>query len=269
MNKISTNKANLKSPLGGASGGRIYFISDAHLGSRLDEDPHIREKKLVQWLDMVKQDATAIYMLGDMFDFWYEYKTVVPRGFVRFLGKMAELTDTGIEIHFFTGNHDIWTFGYLEREVGAIVHKHPEVMKLGDKTFYLAHGDGLSAEDHGFKFIRKIFHSRTCQRLFRLVPPQIGQNFGYAWSKNNRTKIAHLENKFRGEENEELVKYGKKYLSEHPDVDFCIFGHRHIELDLQVTNGKRIIILGDFVTLFTYGVFDGEKFWLENYPPTP
>jgi UDP-2,3-diacylglucosamine hydrolase len=240
----------------------IYFISDAHLGSRLVKNPREHEKKIVDWLDRVKQDATAIYLLGDMFDFWFEYKTVVPKGYVRFLGKLAELTDAGIEIHFFIGNHDIWTFGYLEKEIGMIVHKGPYTVKLGSKRFYMAHGDGLQAEDHGFKFIRKVFHSNTAQKLFRLVPAQLGQEFGYNWSKKNREKIMDDDNKFKGEENESLVIYAKKYVETH-DVDFVVFGHRHVALDLQLKNNKRLVILGDFVGIFSYGKFDGENFQLE------
>ena len=240
----------------------IYFISDAHLGSRLVKNPREHEKKIVDWLDRVKQDATAIYLLGDMFDFWFEYKTVVPKGYVRFLGKLAELTDAGIEIHFFIGNHDIWTFGYLETEVGMIVHKEPYTVQLGSKRFYMAHGDGLQPEDHGFKFIRKLFHSNFAQKLFRLIPAQLGQEFGYNWSKKNREKIMHDDNKFKGEENEGLVVYAKKYVETH-DVDFVIFGHRHVALDLQLKNNKRLVILGDFVGIFSYGKFDGENFFLE------
>lgn len=242
----------------------IYFVSDAHLGSRIVENPREHELRLVRWLDKVKTDAEAIYLLGDMFDFWFEYKTVVPKGYVRFLGKLAELVDSGIEIHFFTGNHDIWTFGYLEKEVGLIVHTSAIETELKGKKFLLAHGDGLSMDDHGFKLLRKLFHSRTAQKLFRLVPPQLGQGFGFAWSKNNREKILHLENKFEGEENEFLVKYAKKYIQTH-DVDYIVFGHRHIELNLQISKKSSVIILGDFVKLFTYGIFDGEKFWIESF----
>jgi len=240
----------------------IYFISDAHLGSLVLKDPRAHEKKLVDLLDKLKSDATSIYLLGDMFDFWYEYRTVVPKGFVRFLGKLAELTDSGIEIHFFTGNHDIWTFGYLEKEIGMIIHHKPFTVQIGNKKFFLAHGDGLYAEDKGFQILRKIFHSRTAQKLFRLVPPQLGQGFGYNWSKRNRQKILHIENKFKGEENENLVVFAKKYIETH-DVDFLMFGHRHIALDLQLKDQKRVIILGDFVGIFSYGVFDGENFRLE------
>jgi len=242
----------------------IYFIADAHLGSRLVKDPRKHEMQLVNWLDKIKHDAEAIYMLGDMFDFWFEYKTVVPKGFVRFLGKMAELTDRGIEIHYFTGNHDIWTFGYLEQEIGLIVHRSNETIEINGKKFFLAHGDGLFLEDKGFKLIRTVFHSKTCQQIFRMIPPAIGQNFGYTWSKNNREKIMHLENKYQGEENEILVVFAKKYIKTHK-VDYLLFGHRHVELDLQLENQSRIIILGDFIGIYSYGVFDGENFWLETY----
>jgi len=240
----------------------VYFLSDAHLGSRLVKNPRAHEKKLVDWLDFVKKDASTIYLLGDMFDFWFEYRTVVPKGFVRFLGKLAELVDSGIEIHFFIGNHDIWTFGYLEKEIGLIIHKEPFTTQIGNKRFFLAHGDGLDVDDHGFKIIRKVFHSNTAQKLFRLLPAQLGQEFGYNWSKRNREKILHIENKFQGEEKENLVVYAKKY-AENYDIDFMIFGHRHIALDLQLKNQKRVVILGDFVGIFSYGVFDGENFRLE------
>lgn len=242
----------------------IYFISDAHLGSRLVKNPREHEMRLVNWLDKVSADAESIYMLGDMFDFWFEYKTVVPKGYVRFLGKMAELIDKGTDIHYFTGNHDVWTFGYLENEIGLIIHREPETITLKGKKFYMAHGDGLYTEEKGFKIIRKIFHSPTCQKLFQLIPPRIGQNFGYAWSKSNREKILNIENKFLGEENEHLVIYAKKYVENH-DIDFMLFGHRHVELDLELKNKSRVIILGDFIGIFSYGVFDGENFRLEHF----
>lgn len=240
----------------------IYFLSDAHLGSRLVKDPRAHEKKLVDWLEGTKVDATAIYLLGDIFDFWFEYRTVVPKGFVRFLGKLAELVDAGIEVHYFTGNHDIWTFGYLEEEVGLIVHRKPLTVQLGSKRFLLAHGDGIDPDDHGFKLIRRIFHSPLAQKIFRWVPPQLGQEFGYNWSKRNRRKHIKYENKYLGEHDESLVIFAKKYFEKN-DVDFIVFGHRHIALDLQLKNNKRVIILGDFVGIFSYGVFDGEDFRLE------
>ena len=244
----------------------IYFVSDPHLGSRLVKNPREHEMRLVNWLDKVKSDAEAIYMLGDMFDFWFAYKTVMPKGFVRFLGKMAELTDSGIEIHYFTGNHDIWTFGYLEHEIGLKIHRMAEIIELSGKKFYLAHGDELFSDEKGFKIIRRIFHSPTLQKLFQLLPPRIGQNFGYAWSKSNREKILHLENNYQGEENEPLVVFAKKFIESH-DVDFLIFGHRHIELDLELKTQSRVIILGDFIGIFSYGIFDGVNFRLEADAP--
>ncbi|NDP20609.1 MAG: UDP-2,3-diacylglucosamine diphosphatase [Paludibacter sp.] len=240
----------------------IYFISDAHLGSRVIKNPRAHEKKLVDWLESVRTDATTIYLLGDMFDFWFEYRTVVPKGFVRFLGKLAEMIDDGIEIHFFTGNHDIWTFGYLEEEIGLIVHRVPITVHHGNKSFFLAHGDGLCRHDKGLQIIRRIFHSRIAQKMFRLIPPQLGQEFGYNWAKRNRERIMHLENNYLGEEREDLVIFSKDYTKTH-DVDFLIFGHRHILLDLQLKNRERVIILGDFAHIFSYGVFDGEEFRLE------
>ncbi len=242
----------------------IYFLSDAHLGSLLVKDKRAHERKLVDWLDSIKHDATVIYLVGDIFDFWFEYKTVVPKGFVRFLGKVSELIDSGIEIHFFIGNHDIWTFGYLENEVGLIVHKEPYLVQHGSKKFYITHGDGISVDDHGFKLMRNIFHSNTAQKLFRLLPAQLGQEFGYNWSKNNRQKHMEFDNKYLGEDKEGLVIFAKKYIENH-DVDFLVFGHRHIALDLQLKDKKRIVILGDFVGLFSFGVFDGENFRLEYF----
>ncbi len=240
----------------------IYFVSDAHLGSLLLDDKIEHERKLVRWLESVRPTAKAIYLLGDIFDFWFEYKTVVPKGYVRLLGKLAEMVDAGIEIHFFTGNHDIWTFGYLEQEVGLIVHRKPETIDLQGKRFYMAHGDGLD-NDKGFKFIRKIFHSRTAQQLFGYFPIRWGQQFGYKWSKQNRLKHKAYDGNYQGEHQENLVKYSKAYSESHPDIDFFVYGHRHVALELQLKNKSRVVILGDFVSIFSYGVFDGENFWLE------
>lgn len=242
----------------------IYFVSDAHLGSLLSSDGHEHEIKLVRWLDFVKKDAEVIYLLGDIFDFWFEYKTVVPKGFVRLFGKLAELTDAGVEIHFFIGNHDLWTFGYFEEEIGLKVHYEPQIVTLHGKNFFLAHGDGLESQEKGFNVIRKIFHNKFLQKVFMLIPPRIGQNFGYAWSKSNRSKILHQDNGYKGEDQEQLVRFAKNYQSV-PPIDYFVFGHRHIDLMLQLKNDSRLIILGDFVSIFSYGVFDGTDFRLEYF----
>ncbi|MDD4199333.1 MAG: UDP-2,3-diacylglucosamine diphosphatase [Paludibacter sp.] len=242
----------------------IYFVSDAHLGSLLEKDPRSHELKLVRWLDMVKKDAEKIYLLGDIFDFWYEYKTVVPKGFVRLLGKLAEMTDAGIEIHFFIGNHDLWTFNYLEKEIGLKVQYEPVIVEHNGKRFFLAHGDELLTSDKKFNFIRQLFHSKFAQKLFGCVPPRIGQKLGYTWSKFNREKIAHEDNSYQGEDKEELVVFAKNYQSE-PHIDYFVFGHRHIDLNLKLRNDAHVIILGDFVNIFSYGVFDGKNFTLEYF----
>lgn len=245
-------------------GKNIYFVSDAHLGSLLLENKIEHERKLVRWLEFVRPTAKSIFLMGDIFDFWYEYKTVVPKGHVRLLGKLAEMTDSGIAIHFFTGNHDIWTFGYLEQEVGLHVHRKPETLQLGSKMFFLAHGDGLD-NDKGFKIIRAVFHSQLAQRLFRYLPAELGQRFGYHWSKQNRLKHKRYDGAFQGELKENLVAFSKQHAELHPEIDFFVFGHRHIVLDLQLKNKSRTIILGDFVSAFSYGIFDGENFTLEYF----
>jgi len=247
----------------------VYFLSDAHLGSRLIKNQRAHEKMIVDWLDRIKEDASSIILLGDIFDFWFEYSTVVPKGFARLLGKLGELVDKGIDIHFFTGNHDIWAFSYFEEEIGLIVHRSPVLIELEGKKFYLAHGDGLDANDHGFKLLRKIFHSKAAHKIFGLIPPRLGQELGYNWSRKNREKILHLENKYLGEHREALVVYAKNYSEAHPNVDFFVFGHRHIPLDLQIKNNKRVVILGDFVSVFSYGVFDGNDFRLEYVDGVP
>jgi UDP-2,3-diacylglucosamine hydrolase len=241
----------------------IYFVSDAHLGSLLEKDPRSHELKLVRWLDMVRKDAEKIYLMGDIFDFWYEYKTVVPKGFVRLLGKLAEMTDAGIEIHFFIGNHDLWTFGYLENEIGLKVHFEPIIMEHNGRNFFLAHGDGLIKSDMKFNFLRRMFHSKFTQRLFGCVPPLIGQTLGYTWSKQNRKKITDEDN-YQGEDKEELVVFAKNYQSK-PHINYFVFGHRHIDLNLKLKNDAQVIILGDFVNIFSYGVFDGKDFILEYF----
>ena len=244
----------------------IYFLSDAHLGSRGIPHGRTQERRLVRFLDSIKEKAGAVYLLGDRFDFWYEYKLVVPKGYTRFLGKISELTDLGVEVHFFTGNHDIWCGDYLVKECGVFLHREPLACELGDKVFYLAHGDGLGDADPKFLFLRTLFHSSICQSLFSALHPRWGVELGLTWAKHSRIK--HGEGgdpPYTGEDNEHLVRYAKKYLQTHPAINYFIFGHRHIELDLMLTHQTRLLILGDWISLFTYAVFDGEQLWMENY----
>ena len=246
---------------------KTYFVTDAHLGARVFDNRNTHEQKFVRWLDMAKQDADAIYMLGDMFDFWFEYRATVPKGFSRTLGKMAELADAGIDIHYFTGNHDVWTFGYLENEIGLKVHRCPTTFDIHGKRFFLAHGDGLNDKSRGFSLIRAIFHSKTCQWLFRtLIPPVVGLNFGYKWSESNRRK--HLNNhecNYKGENNEPLVLFAKQHKNTAPDIDYYLFGHRHILLHLLLDSSTQLAILGDFMQQFSYATFDGENFEIHYF----
>ncbi len=244
----------------------VYFLSDAHLGSLAIQHRRMHERRLVRFLDNIKEKAAAVYLLGDMFDFWNEYRYVVPKGYTRFLGKLSELTDMGVEVHYFTGNHDIWTYGYLERECGVILHRQPLTTEIYDKIFYLAHGDGLGDDSRQFKLLRWMFHNRTCQRLLNAVHPRWGMAFGLNWARHSYEK--HKENEqpaYKGEEHEPLVAFTKQYMTNHPDVDYYLYGHRHIELDLMLSRKARMLILGDWITQFTYAVFDGEHLFLEQY----
>ena len=242
---------------------KIYFASDMHLGSDLSENPKVTEKRFIRWLDSIGDSAKVLYLLGDVFDFWFEYKKVVPKGFVRFLGKIADMSDKGTEIHFFTGNHDIWIFDYLPLETGVIVHKEPLTTEIGGKVFFLAHGDGLGDNSRSFKFIRWVFHNRICQILFAGIPSRWGIGMAHSWSRSSRKKTAPLP--YLGESKEHLVLFAKEYIKKHPETDYLIFGHRHIMLDLMLSNKSRMMIIGDWIQFFSYAVFDGENLSLEQF----
>ncbi len=241
----------------------IYFASDLHLGLPNFEQSLQREKLFVKWLDEIKTDAEQIYLLGDVFDFWYEWKHVVPQGFTRFLGKIAEITDSGIPVYFFTGNHDIWVFHYLQRETGMIVIDKPYTTILHGKKFYLAHGDGLGPGDLLFKILRGFFRSPISQWLFsRMIHPSFAIRFATSWSQGNR-KI-HLTAPYLGDDKEWLVLHANEVLkSEH--FDYFIFGHRHLPIDLTLSDRSRYINLGDWISHFTYAKFDGENIELLKF----
>lgn len=245
---------------------KVYFLSDAHLGSLAIEHRRTQERRLVNFLDKIKNDASVIYLLGDMFDFWFEFKTVVPKGYTRFLGKLSELTDMGIEIHYFIGNHDIWCHDYLEKECGVIMHRSPVTTEIYDKTFYLAHGDGLGDPDHKFKMLRALFHNATLQKLFASIHPRWSMPLGLTWAKHSRLKRENGEEPdYMGEDKEWIVLYTKEYLKTHPDINFFIYGHRHIMLDLMLNRTARILILGDWIRFFSYVVFDGDTLELKQF----
>ncbi len=246
---------------------KIYFASDAHLGARFHKESLDVEKRLVRWLESIKEDAMAIYFLGDMFDYWYEYKYVVPKGYTRFLGKLAELSDSGVEIHFFIGNHDIWMFDYLPQEIGAIVHRDVMTVDLLGKRFFLGHGDEVDYRSKAFRFIRALFRNRFCQWLYAGIHPRWSFGFALGWSLNSRKKGLKTEEaqKYQGEANEYLVHFAKEYVKTHPDINFFIFGHRHLLLDLMLTHSCRLVVAGDWMALFSFVVWDGESLYLDQF----
>lgn len=238
---------------------KVYILTDAHLGSWAIEHSRTHERRLVSFLEKVKSDASAVYMLGDMFDFWYEFKYVVPKGYTRFLGKIAELTDNGIEVHFFTGNHDIWCNDYFEKECGIIMHRKPCLVELYGKEVFLAHGDEFSTEK-GFRFLRSLFHSRLLQRMLAMLHPRWSMWLGLSWAK--RSMLKHKvkgDVQYQGEDKEDCILFANRYLATHPTVDCFVFGHRHIDKDIALCDTSRFIFLGDWITTFAYVVIDAEK----------
>jgi UDP-2,3-diacylglucosamine hydrolase len=249
-------------------GKKIYFASDFHLGIPDYERSLKREKMLVDWLEQARKDASEIFLMGDIFDFWFEYKTVIPKGYIRLFGKLAEITDDGIPVHLFTGNHDIWAFGYLQQEINLIHHRHPEIYKVNGKTIYLAHGDGLGPGDNGYKFLKKVFSNKVNQFLFSWLHPDIGAKMGLYFSHKSRLANIVKENKpeyMNRIEDEMLYKYSKGMLEKGADIDFFIFGHRHRPADVELGNGSRMIILGDWLTHFTFAEFDGSDLNLKYF----
>lgn len=245
-------------------GKQIYFLSDFHLGAPNAADSLLREKKIVQFLASIQSQAAAVFLMGDMFDFWYEYTRVVPRGYTRLLGKLAEMTDSGIAIHFFVGNHDMWMKDYFQQELNIPVYFEPKEFLLGDKLFYLAHGDGLGPGDHGYKALKKVFRNPLCQALFGLVPPAIGIGIADYFSRKSRAKTGGKEEAWLGAENEWLITYCREQLQQR-QYDFMVFGHRHLPIDFLLNTQSRYINLGDWIHYCTYAVFDGTQLSLRSY----
>jgi len=245
-------------------GKKIYFSSDNHLGAPTMEESRPREKKFLRWLNEIKEDAHAIFLMGDLFDFWFEYRTVVPKGFVRTLGKLAELKDSGIQIYFFVGNHDLWMNGYFEEELGIPVYHNPEVFTINDKKFFLGHGDGLGPGDKGYKRMKKVFRGRFFQWIFRWGHPDIGVRIAQYFSVKNKLISGNDDHIFLGEENEWLAAYAKRKL-EQTHYDFFVFGHRHLPMQIKVGEHSTYYNLGDWITHYTYGVYNGERFELTSF----
>lgn len=249
-----------------ADGKKIYFLSDFHLGTPDRLTSLQREKYIIQFLESISQRAAEIFIVGDLFDFWYEYRTVVPKGYVRILGKLATLTDAGIPIQFFVGNHDMWMKSYFEKELNIPVYYEPKVFIRNGKKFLIGHGDGLGPGDQGYKMLKKIFRNKCCQWLFGILPPAAGVGMANYFSRKSRVATGQSDDHFLGEEGEWLIGYSKSIL-EKEHFDYLIFGHRHLPIDFQFPNGSRYINLGDWINYFTYAEFDGTQLRLQSYDP--
>jgi UDP-2,3-diacylglucosamine hydrolase len=244
---------------------KYYFISDFHLGVPDYQSSIEREKKIVRWLDQVKEDAKEIFILGDVFDFWFEYKSVVPKGYVRLLGKIAEITDSGTPIHFFTGNHDMWCFDYLPKETGVQLHKEPIAVTLNNYLFFIGHGDGLGPGDNSYKLLKKVFKSPVCQWMFGWMHPDIGIGIANFFSRRSRAANMKKDEIFLGEEKEWLLLFCKEQIKKGNPADYYIFGHRHLPLDIKLENSSRYINLGEWLNYFTYAVLDEDKLELKTF----
>ena len=244
------------------AGKKVYFLSDFHLGVPDHASSLVREKKIVAFLERAKADVATIFIVGDLFDFWFEYRKVVPKGYVRILGKLAELTDAGILVHFFVGNHDMWMSGYFEQELNIPVYHESRVFEFNGKKFFVGHGDGLGPGDHGYKAIKKVFRNPLSKFLFGLIPPFFGISLAAYFSKSSRASTGESDEKFLGEENEWLILYCREKLKEQ-SYDYFVFGHRHLPIDFQLNEKSRYINLGDWIKYDSYAVFDGTALQLK------
>lgn len=243
---------------------KVYFASDLHLGVPNKAKSLEREKLFVRWLNEIQKDAEAIYLVGDIFDFWFEYKKAIPRGYTRLLGKLSEIADSGTPIYFFTGNHDMWAFDYLKEEVGIKeIYRNPIQIEIKEKKFFIGHGDGLGPGDKGYKIIKKVFASSLCQWLFARIHPNLGISIAEQWSKRSRLANGVKDEVNHGDD-EWLTQYCKQKMKT-TKVDYFIFGHRHLPLDIDLGNDARYINLGEWVNYNTYAVFDGETLKLKEF----
>ncbi len=243
---------------------KIFFASDLHLGAPNWEASKIREKRFIRWLDSIKDEAEAIYLMGDIFDFWFEYNTVVPKGFLHLFGKLAQLRAANIPIFLFRGNHDLWLLDYFEKELGIPVFKEPIIKEIHGKKFFLAHGDGLGPGDHGYKMLKKVFTNPVCRWLFKWLHPDIGTAVANYWSRRSRLSQGETAEKYLGEDKEWLILFAKEQLKKEA-FDYFIFGHRHLPLEIHLNNNAKYVNLGDWINHYSYAVFDGQKLELQYY----
>ena len=250
-------------PLALPPGRRVYFASDFHLGAPDADASAERERRIVRWLDMAARDAAAIYLVGDLFDFWFEYRHAIPRGFIRLQGKLAELADAGIPLYIFTGNHDLWMFDYFTQELGIPILRGPVTQQIGPRLFHIGHGDGLGPKDYSYKTLKKVFTSPLAHWLFARLHPNLGIGLASRWSRRSRVQNSVADEKYFGED-EWLLVYCRE-LEARQHHDYYIFGHRHLPLDLAVGPHSRYLNLGEWVNYCSYGVYDGNDLALRYF----
>jgi UDP-2,3-diacylglucosamine hydrolase len=243
---------------------KVYFASDQHLGAPTAALSLPREKKFVSWLTEIKDSAEAIFLMGDLFDFWFEYKTVVPKGFVRVLGKLAEISDAGIPIYFFVGNHDLWMKDYFKEELNITVYHQPQEFLIDNKKFFIGHGDGLGPGDKGYKRMKKVFTFPLFKWMFQWLHPDLGVKLGQYMSVKNKMISGDEDANFLGEDKEWLVQYCKRKLTQN-HYDYFVFGHRHLPLEIKLQENSKYINLGDWIQYFTFGEFNSATFRLEKF----
>lgn len=247
-----------------AENKKIYFASDFHLGTPTYQESRTREKVIIRWLDSILYDAEGIFLLGDLFDFWFEYKYSVPKGFIRFLGKLAEIRDQGIPVIIFTGNHDMWMFDYFRQELDVPIIKEPVSIQINNQLLHIGHGDGLGGGDNTFKFLKKVFHSRLSQRLFAAIHPRWGMGLAQRWSRHSRKKNMKLDESFKSKEYEWIYQYCLE-IEAKKHHDYYVFGHRHLALDIPLHDHSRYFNIGEWISFKTYGVHNGKEFMLKTF----
>lgn len=243
-------------------GKKAYFASDFHLCTLHSAVGKSREEKIVQWMKEIKSTCGVLFLVGDIFDFWHEYKYAVPKGHIRLLGVLADFRDSDIPVIIFTGNHDIWMYDYFEQELQLTIYRRPQVFILDNKKFFVAHGDGLGPGDKKFKFLKKIFTAPFFQWCFRWLHPDIGIKIAALWSEKSRTDPAMEQ--YMGDDREFLLQYARRKLQEQP-CDYYIFGHRHLPLDIALSPNVRYFNLGDWIVNHTYLEYDHENCYLKKY----
>lgn len=246
----------------------VYFLSDLHLGAPYFPDSRAAEIRVVRWLESIRHDAEVLYLLGDILDYWYEYRYVVPRGFVRFFGKLAQLTDSGVRVVWLIGNHDIWIRDYIPSELGVEVHDGSLVETIQGKRIFMAHGDGVGRLPLGFRFIRSVFRNRLAQWLFSGIHPRWTVPFAYSWSRHSRA-TGRAPDSVTHPALDHLKTFALDYLSSHPDTDYFLFGHLHIVVDEEIAPGTRLLILGDWITRFTYARMEAGEIKLKTFLSPP